>query len=105
MKLKITFLLTVMVMVVLINVNDRVSYGASKWDVFESVLQEIQGKVVQSEVTTSFDLTNDKERDIDICLDLQKQLEWTKGKDTSINITKSNANYTINFQKEILVAM
>ena len=100
MKLKITFLLLVIVMVVLINFNDRVSYGANKWDVFESMLQETQGKVVQCEVTTSFNLTNDKERDIDVCLELQKQLEWTKGKGASINITKGKSNYTIEFQKQ-----
>jgi hypothetical protein len=98
MKLKITFLLTAMIMVVLTNVNDRVAYGDNKWDVFECVLQETQGKVALCEIKTSFELANDKERDI--CLELLKELEYTKDTEASINIMKDEFNYCIEFQKE-----
>jgi uncharacterized FlaG/YvyC family protein len=97
-KLKITILLTAMIMVVLTNVNDRVSWGAEKWDATDSVLQETQGKVVLCEIKTSFDLANNK--DSDRCLELLNELEFTKGKGASINIMKDEVNYCVEFQNE-----
>lgn len=95
MKLRSTFLLTAMVIVFLTNINDRVSYAVNKWDVTNSVIQEVQGKVVDCEVKTSFNIESDKERDI--CLELLNELDYTKGKEASINITKDEFSYCIEF--------
>lgn len=97
MKLKSTFLLTAMMIVVLTNMNDRVSYGANKWDVTQSVIQEAQGEVVECEVKTIFNIRNDKERDT--CLELLNELEYTKSKEASISITKDELSYCIKFEK------
>jgi len=96
MKLKSIFLLTAMTLFILTNFTDRVSYETNKWDVFEGILQETQGKVVQCEVKTSFELANNNQPNI--CLQLLKELENSRGAEASTNIIKDESSYSLEFK-------
>lgn len=98
MKLKNSFLLIALVLIILTNINDKVFCASDKWDPFSSVLNETHGKVVLCEVKVSFDIANNKGQDI--CLELLKQLEITKGAGSSTNIMKDEFKYCIEFQKD-----
>jgi hypothetical protein len=98
MKLKNSFLLIALVLIILTNISDKVFCANTKWDPFSSVLNETKGKVALCEVKVSFDIANNKGQDI--CLEFLKQLEVTKGAGSSINIVKDEFKYCIEFQND-----